>query len=282
VSTGTLYIVATPIGNIDDISLRARNVLAEVDLIAAEDTRHTGRMLKRLGIKTRMISCHEHNEAERSSQILEHMHSGGDVALVSDAGTPLLSDPGFQLVRAAAGEGLCVSPVPGCSAAIAALSIAGLPTDSFSFEGFLPSSGAKRRVRLQELADRRATVILYESVHRINATLDDITSVLGDSRQMVAARELTKLHETVYRGTAVQVAEHIAADPGGAKGEYTLVIAGCPAAASETAELDRTLKVLLGYLGVREAAEAAAKILDIRRNEAYERALELRESGDKQ
>ncbi|MDP6437238.1 MAG: 16S rRNA (cytidine(1402)-2'-O)-methyltransferase [Gammaproteobacteria bacterium] len=285
-STGTLYIVATPIGNIDDISPRARTVLAGVDLVAAEDTRHTGRLLKHLGIKTRMISCHEHNEARRSAQILEQISAGGDVALVSNAGTPLLSDPGFQIVRAAADAGLCVSPVPGCSAAIAALSIAGLPTDSFSFAGFLPSSAAKRRARLQELAAYPATLILYESVHRIGATLDDIAGALGDSRQMVAARELTKLHETVYRGTVAQVAEQIAADPGGAKGEYTLVIAGAgagsPAADSDSAGLDRTLRVLLGYLSVREAAEATAKILDVRRNEAYERALKLRESGDKE
>lgn len=279
-NTGTLFVVATPIGNMDDISLRARNVLAEVAIIAAEDTRHTGKMLKRLGIDTRLLSCHEHNEAKRIPQILAYLSSGDDVALVSDAGTPLLSDPGFQLVRAASDLGLRLSPVPGCSAAIAALSVAGLPTDIFSFEGFLPSSAARRTARLQVLAGQTATLVLYESVHRIKATLDDIAAIFGSSRQLVAARELTKLHESIYRGTVAQVAAQVAADAGGKKGEYTLVIAGAADSPTDIQDLDRFLKVLLTYLGVRQAAEAASRLLDVGKNEAYERALQLRERSD--
>jgi 16S rRNA (cytidine1402-2'-O)-methyltransferase len=282
VKTGTLYVVATPIGNVDDISLRARTVLAEVAVVAAEDTRHSGQLLKRLGIEARLLSCHDHNEADRVPQILERLSQGEDVALISDAGTPLVSDPGFRLVRAAAGQGVNISPIPGPSAAIAALSIAGLPTDSFRFEGFLPASGAKRSVRLQALAAETATLVLYESVHRITATLEDIAANLGESRQVVAARELTKLHETIYRGTAAEVLSQVVADAGGSKGEYTLVIAGAAAAPDAGHELDRVLEVLLEYLGLRQAADAAARLLGVRKNRAYKRALELREASDDQ
>jgi 16S rRNA (cytidine1402-2'-O)-methyltransferase len=280
VKTGTLYVVATPIGNVDDISLRAQTVLAAVAVVAAEDTRHSGQLLKRLGIETRLLSCHDHNEAGRIPQILALLRAGDDVALISDAGTPLLSDPGFRLVRAAASEGVVVSPVPGASAAVAALSIAGLPTDSFRFEGFLPASGAKRIARLQALADASPTLVLYESVHRIKAALVDIGAVLGSSRQVVAARELTKLHETVYRGTAAEVVDQIEADAGGNKGEYTLIIAGAEPVPADAQELDRVLGVLLEYLGMRQAADVAARLLGVRKNAAYKRALELRESSD--
>ncbi len=170
-SAGTLFVVATPIGNIDDISLRARTVLGEVALIAAEDTRHTGKLLSRLGIAGKLLSCHEHNEVARIPQILECLRCGGDVALVSDAGTPLLSDPGFRVLQAAVADGILISPVPGCSAALAALSVAALPTDRVLFAGFIPASAGKRNASLRELADCTATLVLYESVHRIQATL---------------------------------------------------------------------------------------------------------------
>jgi len=281
-SAGTLFVVATPIGNLDDISLRARTVLGEVEVIAAEDTRHTGKLLSRLGIEGKLLSCHEHNEAARVPQILDNLLAGHDVALVSDAGTPLLSDPGYRLLQAAVAQGIAVSPVPGCSAAIAALSVAALPTDRVHFEGFLPASAGKRKARLTELADRAETLVLYESVHRIQATLKSIADVLGPDSPVMAARELTKLHETLYRGTAAEVLRQVEADPGSAKGEYTLVIAGAEPVAASTLELDRVLKVLLGYLGVRQSADAAAKILDVKKRDAYQRALELRESTDDQ
>jgi len=277
---GTLYIVATPIGNVDDISLRARTVLGQVAIVAAEDTRHTGSLLARLGVHSRMLSCHEHNEAARAEQIIERLQAGEDVALVSDAGTPLLSDPGFRLVAAAVAAGVRVSPIPGCSAAVAAVSAAGLPTDRILFEGFLPATGSKRRTRLAALKDRTETLVLYESAQRIQASLHDVSDLFGPGRPVVAARELTKLHETFYRGTVTEVLAQLAVDPGAAKGEYTVVIGGAPEAVVSNAELDRVLQVLLGYLGVRQSADAAAKILGVGKRDAYQRALQLRESTD--
>jgi 16S rRNA (cytidine1402-2'-O)-methyltransferase len=278
--TGTLFVVATPIGNLDDISVRARAVLSAVAVVAAEDTRHSGRLLSLLGIKAKLLSCHEHNEAERVPQLIARLRAGEDVALVSDAGTPLLSDPGFRLVSAVASEGLTVSPVPGCSAAIAALSIAGLPTDAVLFAGFLPATEARRKVRLQELSGRNETLVFYESVHRIEAALKAMAEMLGKDRHAVAARELTKLHETLYRGSLAEVLAQVIADPGGSKGEYTLVIAGAAEAVVADSDLDKALQVLLGYLGVRQAADAAAKLLGVKKNAAYKRALELREATD--
>lgn len=279
-SAGTLFVVATPIGNVDDISLRARTVLAEVALIAAEDTRHTGRMLSRLGQPNRLLSCHEHNEADRVAQIIERLQAGDDVALVSDAGTPLLSDPGFRLVSAAVAAGIQVSPIPGCSAAIAAVSVAGLPTDRILFEGFLPATEGKRRTRLEALKARTETLVLYESAQRMPACLRDVIAVFGSDRPVVAAREITKLHETFYRGTATEVLAQLGLDAGAGKGEYTVVIAGAPESAPTNAELDRVLQALLGYLGVRQSADLAAKILGVGKRDAYQRALQLRESTD--
>ncbi len=277
---GTLFVVATPIGNLDDISVRARSVLSAVTIIAAEDTRRTGRLLDRLGIQATLLSCHEHNEAKRIPQLIARLRAGEDVALVSDAGTPLISDPGYRLVSAVAEQGMPVSPVPGCSAVIAALSIAGLPTDAVLFAGFLPSSEVKRRAGLEALRDRTETLVLYESVHRIGATLAAMVEVLGADRRAVAARELTKLHETVYRGSLAEVGAQVADDPGGSKGEYTLVIAGAEAVSPDDTELDRVVQILLGYMGVRQAADAAAKLLGVKKNAAYKRALALREGSD--
>jgi 16S rRNA (cytidine1402-2'-O)-methyltransferase len=278
--TGTLYVVATPIGNLDDISVRARSVLSAVAVIAAEDTRRSGRLLDLLGIKGKLLSCHEHNEAGRVPELIARLQAGEDVALISDAGTPLLSDPGYRLVSAVAEQGILVSPIPGCSAAIAALSVAGLPTDAVLFVGFLPSGESRRKTRLQELSERTETLVIYESVHRIAAVLVELAEILGSARQAVAARELTKLHETIYRGALADLGAQVAADPGGGKGEYTLVIAGATQAAPDVGELDRVLQVLLGYMGVRQAAEVVGKLLNIKKNMAYKRALELRESSD--
>lgn len=279
-AAGTLFIVATPIGNIDDISLRARTVLAQVALIAAEDTRHTGKLLARLGLQNRLLSCHEHNEAARVAQIIERLQDGDNVALVSDAGTPLLSDPGYRLVTAAVAAGIRVSPIPGCSAAMAALSAAGLPADRILFEGFLPATEGKRRTRLEALKARTETLVLYESAQRIQASLRDVIAVFGPDRPVVAARELTKLYETFYRGTAAEVLAQLGTEAGAGKGEYTVVIAGAPEAVPTNEELDRVLQALLGYLGVRQSADAAAKILGVGKRDAYQRALQLRESTD--
>lgn len=218
---GTLYVVATPIGNMDDISSRAKNILASVGRIAAEDTRRTGLLLKRLGIKGDMVSYHEHNEAARTPQLLQALDSGMDVALVTDAGTPAISDPGYRLVKAAADKGMTVSPVPGPSAVIAALSVSGLPSDRFLFEGFLPRKKG-RQTRLRSLAGFKGTVILFESPLRLAATLRDVLEHFGN-RRAVVGRELTKLHETLLRGTVEELLE--AVETRAPKGECVLLVA---------------------------------------------------------
>ncbi|MGI9290959.1 MAG: 16S rRNA (cytidine(1402)-2'-O)-methyltransferase [Gammaproteobacteria bacterium] len=278
--TGILYVVATPIGNLDDLSARAVATLELVAVIAAEDTRRSGRLLSHLGIKTELLSWHEHNEGARVPELLARLRAGEDIALISDAGTPLISDPGYRLVQAAIDEGIKVCPVPGCSAVMAALSVAGLPTDEFLFAGFLPASNKKRESRLMELAELPATLIVFESVHRIADSLQSMISVLGADRRAIAARELTKLHESIYRGTLAELLEQVQESSGADKGEYTLVVSGAENEPAGDAELDRVLTVLLGYLGVRQAADAAAKILGTKKNAAYKRALEIRESSD--
>jgi 16S rRNA (cytidine1402-2'-O)-methyltransferase len=220
---GTLYVVSTPIGNLEDITLRALRILKEVDLIAAEDTRRTGLLLKHFGIEKPLTSYFEGNELKKREFILSRLREGSDVALVSDAGTPGISDPGFRLIRLAIEHKIAVVPIPGPSAAIAALSIAGLPTDAFFFKGFLPHKSKKRRDLLGDLAEVRETLLFYESPHRIFETLQDILEILGD-REMVLARELTKAYEEVLRGTVSEIQKQIGVR--NLKGEITLVIAG--------------------------------------------------------
>lgn len=280
--SGILYVVATPIGNLEDLSARAASTLSSVAVVAAEDTRHSGRLLSHLGIQTELISCHEHNEAKRIPELLQRLQAGEDVALISDAGTPLISDPGYRLVAEAAATGIRVCPVPGSSAVMAALSVAGLPTDEFLFAGFLPTTTKRRAEKLAELAGARSTLVLFESVHRISECLHALVEAFGPDRQAVAARELTKLHETIYRGTLAEVLQQVDSAAGATKGEYTLVISGAAEELPETAELDRVLEVMLGYLGVRQAADAAAKLLGVRKNKAYKRALQLREGSDEE
>jgi 16S rRNA (cytidine1402-2'-O)-methyltransferase len=273
---GTLYVVATPIGHLGDVSARAREVLAAVALVAAEDTRHTGRLLKALGLSRPMLSLHEHNERERSAEVTGRLRAGEDVALVSDAGTPLVSDPGFALVRAAIDAGVRVVPVPGACAAIAALSVAGLATDRFGFEGFLPARRAARRARLAELAAETRTLVFYEAPQRIREALEDAAEALGAGRRAVVARELTKLHETVYRGSLGELAAQAAGDEDMSRGEIVLLVAGAelqPAGAGE--ELDRTLQVLLKFMPASRAAAVAAELTGARRNDCYRRALAL-------
>jgi 16S rRNA (cytidine1402-2'-O)-methyltransferase len=282
---GRLYVVATPIGNLGDISSRARETLALCDLIAAEDTRHTGSLLQAVGVKTPMISVHDHNEIQRAPELVARLEAGTSIALVSDAGTPAISDPGFALVRAAAAAGIEIVAVPGACALIAALSIGALPTDRFCFEGFLPARGAARRQRLELMAHEPRTLAFYESPHRIVETLQDCASVFGAERPAAVAREITKLHETIYRGTLGELAVRAAGDADFNRGEIVLLIAGAPplepgAAGSDGhgGELDRTLRVLLAELPLKQAAGLAAKLLpDVRDNEAYKRALLLKQ-----
>ena len=279
---GVLYVVATPIGNVGDLSPRARETLAGVDLIVAEDTRHTGQLLRRIGIDRPLQSLHEHNERERAAGLVVRLQGGSRIALVSDAGTPLVSDPGFHLVRAARAAGITVLPVPGPCAAIAALSVAGIATDRFCFEGFLPVRRGERRERLAALAAEPRTMVFYEAPHRIHALLTELAECFGADRTAAITRELTKAHETHYCGTLGELAVALAGDENLARGELALVVAGCGstlhAAADDGAslDLDRVLVPLLRVLPVSQAADLAAEISGAKRNRAYARALEIR------
>ena len=283
-SAGRLYVVATPIGNLGDLSVRAREILQSVSLIAAEDTRHTGVLLKHFGIQTPQVSLHDHNERHRSGGIIERLRQGDSVALVSDAGTPAINDPGFDLVRTAAAAGCEIVAVPGPCAAIAALSIGGLPTDRFCFEGFLPARGAARRKRLQSLAAEVRTLVLYEAPHRAREALEDCAAVFGAERNAAVAREITKLHETTYRGSLRELLERAGSDADFGRGEIVILIAGAPQAPADEeggadghgGALDRVLKILLAELPLRQAAHLAAQITEARGNEAYKRALQLK------
>jgi 16S rRNA (cytidine1402-2'-O)-methyltransferase len=270
---GILYVVATPIGNLEDLSPRARDVLARAHRVAAEDTRHTGQLLTRLGLRVPLVSLHEHNESGRVPGLIAELAAGHDLALVTDAGTPLISDPGFRLVAAAREAGLPVSPVPGPCAAVAALSVAGLPTDRFHFEGFLPSRGEPRRTRLGQLAGRPETLVFYESVHRVLDTLADLARVLGPHRPAAVARELTKVHETLYRGTLAELATTVGADPSQLRGEYVLVVGGAPESGPDAAELVRVVGILAEALPPAQAAALAARITGASRKEAYRLAV---------
>jgi 16S rRNA (cytidine1402-2'-O)-methyltransferase len=269
--TGRLQVIATPIGNLADLSERAREALAQAHVIAAEDTRHTGALLKALGLATPLISLHEHNESQRIPALLARLGQGERVALVSDAGTPLLSDPGYELVRAAIAAGFEVSAIPGPSAITAALAVAGLPTDRFCFEGFLPARERERRAALESLAHERRTLVFFEAPHRIAAALADIAAVLGPEREAVVARELTKAHETLYRGTLQELAVRAATEANFARGEITLVVRGAPAAASGTDEqlLRRAVALLAKELSPGRAAAIAAQLAGASRAEAY-------------
>lgn len=273
---GVLYVVATPIGNLEDISPRALKVLSEADLVAAEDTRHSGTLLAHFGIRTKLVSLHEHNEAERAAWLIEKLKAGEDVALVSDAGTPLISDPGFDLVRAARKAGVSVSPVPGACALVAALSVSGLPTDRFVFEGFLPAKSAARRERLAALAGETRTLVFYESVHRLQESLADMAAVFGAERVSVLARELTKLYEGVREAPLAELARWVETDAAAGKGEVVILVAGAqPQEGASSADADRVLKALLAELPVKQAASLAAEITGLKKNQLYDRALEL-------
>jgi len=272
---GTLYVVATPIGNLGDISARAVQILTTVDAILAEDTRVSARLLAQHGIATPMHSLHEHNERGRVPALVARLTGGQSLALISDAGTPLISDPGYLLVRAAHEAGLPVRAVPGPSAVTAALSVCGLPVHRFAFEGFLAPRAAARRRALQALRSETRTLVLLEAPHRLAALLADLVEVFGAQRRVCLSRELTKLHETVRTGTAGELAQWVGADPDQQRGECVLVIEGAAAEASLPA--GQVLEVLLEYLPPRAAAAAAAAITGGRRNELYALALSRRQ-----
>lgn len=277
---GVLYIVATPIGNLDDLSSRAVSVLNRVDVVAAEDTRHSGRLLQHLGLHKRLIALHDHNERDRAGSLLQELESGRSVALISDAGTPLISDPGYVLVREARSRGLKVSPIPGACALVAALSAAGLPTDRFLFVGFLPAKRSGRRAALEQQVRETATLVFYESPHRILDAVSDIAAVFGEEREIVLGRELTKTFETFYSGSVAEVLATLEADPHGTKGEFVVMIHGAePVTSDEDAgalDVDRLLKLLLPELPVKKVAKLVAELSGRPKNELYQRALELK------
>ncbi len=277
---GTLYIVATPIGNLEDFSARAINTLKSVGFIAAEDTRHTKRLLNHFGIDTRLFSLHDHNERDKSSYIGELLSQGVSVALVSDAGTPLISDPGYHVVNYIRGEGFDVVPIPGPSALIAALCASGLPTDQFFFAGFLPAKTKARKEVMAEWRKQSGTVIFYESTHRIVESMKDVDSVYGDSANLVLAREITKTFETFLMGTAAEILSRFSDDPNQLKGEFVVML-DCQTESdteSKDAENRRILSLLLEDLPVKQAAQLAAKITGEKKNALYQIALEMQSS----
>ncbi len=269
---GKLFVVATPIGNLDDLTPRARATLAQADLIAAEDTRHSAALLRHHGIATRCVALHEHNEREASAELVRQMRAGKNIALISDAGTPLVSDPGYRLVRAAREAGVAVSPIPGACAAIAALSAAGLPSDRFVFEGFLPAKSAARRARLQSLRGESRTLIFYESSHRIVEALADLADEFGGRREAVVARELTKQFETVLDGSLGELAARVAADADQQRGEFVVLVKGADEddAAAALAEGRRVYAILSRELPPSRAAKLAAEITGASRKALYD------------
>jgi len=275
--SGTLFVVATPIGNLEDLSPRARQTLAEVDLIAAEDTRHTGRLLSHLGVKTRQFALHDHNEDQATSVLIKDLKNGKSVALVSDAGTPLVSDPGYRLVQAAHENGLAVTPIPGPSAVTSALSAAGLPTDRFCFEGFAPSKHNARQKWLRELAHEPRTMVFYESVHRIQDSLTDMTEVFGADRPAFIGRELTKLHEQCVRATLGELVDRIGNDTITSKGEFVIIVGGHSDRLPSSVDIDCLLTELVDVMPGKQAATIAARVTGAKRNALYKRILELGE-----
>lgn len=272
---GALFVAATPIGNLDDVSTRLKVVLERASGVAAEDTRRTGKLLHSLGIRVAMVSLHAHNERSRIPELLGRLLSGDDLVLMSDAGTPGISDPGMRLVREARQSGIRVSPLPGPCAAVAALSVAGFPADRFHFEGFLPPRRAARRARLKELEAVPETLVFYEAVHRLTAALQDMQEVFGGERKAFLARELTKIHESAYGETLDDLCQEAAAGKIVLKGEFTLAVGGAGKPGGDEAALDSVLKALLEELPTAQAARLGAEITGVSRRVAYRRALKL-------
>jgi len=270
-ANGVLSVVATPIGNLEDITLRAIETLKSADVVAAEDTRHTRKLLERYQIATSLVALHEHNESRQAPGLIKRMKAGESVALVSDAGTPLISDPGFRLVQEAASAGIRICPIPGASAVTAALSVCSLPTDRFVFEGFLSAKKSSRRTRLEELRTESRTLVFFESSHRISASLDDMGAVFGNERQAALCREMTKQFETVLRGTLNELVQALAEDPNQKKGEFVIVVAGKEQ--DHDAEIAAGIKMadaLTEFLPASQAARVAAKMTGASRRRIYE------------
>jgi 16S rRNA (cytidine1402-2'-O)-methyltransferase len=282
-ATGTLYVIATPIGNLEDISARALRVLSEVALIAAEDTRHSARLMQHFGIATPLAACHEHNERDEGGRFIRRLLAGDDVALISDAGTPLISDPGYHLVRQARAAGVRVVPVPGACALIAALCAAGLPSDRFVFEGFLPAKQVARRARLEQLQVEPRTLIFYEAPHRILDALGDLGAVFGSGRPAVLGRELTKTFETLKGLPLGSLRTWVEADDNQQRGECVLIVGGWQAPDEDEAvdaNARRVLHLLLAELPVKRAAAIASEITGVRKNLLYQLALQEKDSGE--
>jgi 16S rRNA (cytidine1402-2'-O)-methyltransferase len=280
-SRGRLDVVATPIGNLSDLSPRAQEALAGADVIAAEDTRHTRTLLQSIGVSRPLVSLHAHNESSRVPELLARLAAGESVALVSDAGTPLLSDPGYELVREATRAGCDVRVVPGPSAITAALAVSGLPTDRFCFEGFLPPKAGERRGKLIEISHESRTLVFFEAPHRIEECLADLANVFGAERRAAVARELTKAHETTYRGTLAQLMEIAKSDTNFARGEITIVVEGEPASANtvDSHALERAVTLLVKELPPGRAAAVAAQLTGAKRSDAYALAMRLSKEG---
>lgn len=274
IETGVLYVVATPLGNRKDVSLRAVEVLRAVDLIAAEDTRHSRPLMQHLGIETPLLAMHEHNERQMADRLIPRLRAGESIALISDAGTPLISDPGFPLVRECHRQGVRVCPIPGPSAAICALSAAGLPTDRFRFEGFPARTQTARREQFETLRRETATLMFYESSHRLTDCLADMSLQFGPERPAVLARELTKLHETIIHATLGDLCDRLADDPLQRKGEFVILLAGAQKDTSLSAETERILRLLMQELPLKQAALLAARITGEKKNRLYQQALD--------
>lgn len=282
IDKGLLYVVATPIGNLADLSPRAVETLSSVALIAAEDTRHSKRLLQHYGIKTPCVALHEHNERAAVVTLMDRLTAGLSIALISDAGTPLISDPGYHLVTAARAAGIRVVPVPGPCALVAALCASGLPSDRFVFEGFLPARSQARRTRLEELKNETRTLIFYEVPHRILECMEDLTAVLGEQRQAVLARELSKLYETLHGDSLAGLCAWLHADPNQQKGEFVILVRGSmleePSALSREAE--HIMHILLTELPLKQASGLAAQITGLKKNSLYDFALRQKDVRD--
>jgi 16S rRNA (cytidine1402-2'-O)-methyltransferase len=276
---GTLFVVATPIGNLDDFSRRAENTLKTSQIIAAEDTRHSGHLLSAYSISTPTTACHDHNEGQKVPELIARMKQGEHVSLISDAGTPLISDPGFRLVRAAHEAGIRVVPIPGACAAISALSVSGLPSDRFSFEGFLPAKTHARKLTLEGLKKDTRTLIFYEAPHRILDSLIDFIAVIGKDRDACIAREITKTFETIKKASLGELLEFVQNDSNQQRGEIVLIVGGYNAEqeVENNDATDKLIKRLLQDLSVKAAAQLASELTGIKKNELYQRALQLKD-----
>lgn len=276
--TGTLYLVSTPIGNINDISIRAIDILSSVDIILTEDTRVTSKLLKHhsVVVKSSLQSFNQINEDRKAPNIILSLKEGKDIALVSDAGTPLISDPGYKFIKHARESNIKVEPVPGCCALIAAITSSGLPSDRFSFHGFLPRSSNKRINELKKISDKEETLIFYESVHRIQSAIEDMISVFGGNRPAVLCKEITKIHESFIGETLSDISIFFKKNEDKIKGEFTVVVQGSSASEGIGEELDRVLRILMGELSLKKAVEIASKITKHSKSKIYDRALKIK------